>query len=61
MPQSRRQGTEILAALRAGENDALSRPCRATLPHQVGEGKANAFAEFTAELTERTVTAGRRS
>jgi hypothetical protein len=28
------------AALRAGGNDTLSRPCRATLPRQAGEGKA---------------------
>jgi hypothetical protein len=38
-----KQETEIPAALYAGENDALSRPCRATLAAQAGERKANAF------------------
>ena len=32
------------AALRAGQYDALSWPCRATLPRQAGEGKASGFA-----------------
>jgi adenosylcobyric acid synthase len=31
-------------ALRAGEMDALSRPCRGTLPRRAGEGKAGAPA-----------------
>jgi hypothetical protein len=41
---------KYLAALRSGENDALSRPCQATLATQAGEGKANTFTIFTAEL-----------
>jgi hypothetical protein len=38
-----RKATEIRdhhAVLRTGENNALSRPCRATLPRRAGEGKA---------------------